>query len=174
MPPTIYVAVHGILYSIPPATTSISNDDLAVDDARSGEGVKWTEGGFRLGSLWRGTSCSYLGPRPVCGHGERRYYYQVIALKEPMKLSGMSSSASMTELLRELDGKASAVEPASAYMSTSGNHRPERSRDLKGSLEYPSTRWANSRHQQRYPPGARNLGGSWAAGQMQNLMTAQR
>lgn len=40
LPPSIYVAVHGVFYSIPAAKTSISNEDLAIDDERSGEGVK--------------------------------------------------------------------------------------------------------------------------------------
>ena len=61
------------------------------------------KGGFRLGKNIRGTV--YSGPRPVMGHGAHRYYYQLIALKEPVDVENMSAMATKKELSEEIVGK---------------------------------------------------------------------
>ena len=106
IPPSLFEAIHGIFYGISPTKTSIIEEDLVTDDGRSresGEGVRWTKGGFRIGSVIRGLT--YGGPRPVCGHGEHRYIYEVVALKAPAELGSMSPMATKAELLKELEGK---------------------------------------------------------------------
>ncbi|KAG9783912.1 hypothetical protein KCU88_g2947, partial [Aureobasidium melanogenum] len=97
---------HGIYYSIPADKTEIGPEDLELDDDRNeaaANGSKWLKGGFRLGANHRGTV--YIGPRPPVGHGEHRYFYQVVALKEKLDTNEMSPVATREELLQQIKGK---------------------------------------------------------------------
>ena len=64
--------VHGIFYDIPRGKTSLSAGDFEVVEARR------LRGGFNYGQNRRGTV--WIGPRPVLGHGNHRYFFTVIGL----------------------------------------------------------------------------------------------
>jgi len=99
--PLPFTPTHGLYYSIPATKTTINNNDVrAVDGAGKDKTLK---GGFRLGKNIRGTV--YSGPRPVMGHGAHRYYFQLIALKEPVDVENMSAIATKKELSEEIVGK---------------------------------------------------------------------
>ncbi|KAL2427209.1 hypothetical protein ABEF95_010452 [Exophiala dermatitidis] len=97
---------HGIYYSIPAHKTEISPEDLELDTDKNeaaGDGSKWLKGGFRLGANHRGSV--YIGPRPPVGHGEHRYFFQVVALKERLSTNEMRPVATREELLQQIKGK---------------------------------------------------------------------
>lgn len=99
--PLPFTPTHGLYYSIPAATTTITNSDVRALDLAGKETT--LNGGFRLGKNLRGTV--YGGPRPVMGHGPHRYYYQLIALKEPVDVEKLSAMATKKELAEEIVGK---------------------------------------------------------------------
>ncbi|TVY35380.1 UPF0098 protein, partial [Lachnellula occidentalis] len=86
---------HGVFYGIPPGKTTVAQEDLK----ETGRGNE-VSGGFRYGVNRRGTV--YAGPRPLRGHGEHRYFYQVIALGEGLDAGKMSKVATKEELGREV------------------------------------------------------------------------
>lgn len=47
----------------------------------------------------------YNGPRALKGHGPHRYYYQLIALKEPLDLKSIGPIATKAELVKAIEGK---------------------------------------------------------------------
>ncbi|KAK9368647.1 hypothetical protein V1509DRAFT_54239 [Lipomyces kononenkoae] len=61
------------------------------------------KGGFRLGKNVIG--CLYGGPKPPLGHGVHRYFYTLVALKEPLDTRGMSSLATKKEIGEAIKGK---------------------------------------------------------------------
>lgn len=95
-PPT-----HAIFYQIPSSKTTVMHDDIKPNDPSSKE--KGLKGGFRVGKNLRGTI--YGGPRPILGHGNHEYYYQVIALKTPVDTKKLSAVATKAELSAEIVGK---------------------------------------------------------------------
>ncbi|KIX95924.1 uncharacterized protein Z520_08179 [Fonsecaea multimorphosa CBS 102226] len=105
--PIPIVPIHGLYYAIPATKTSVSPHDFNLDTSRSpsleSPGPKWLTGNFRLGKNWRGTL--YSGPRPPVGHGEHRYFFQVIALTDSLDTHKMKPVATRDELLREMQGK---------------------------------------------------------------------
>ena len=103
--PLPIVPNHGMYYAIPATKTRIGPEDIEVDSDRdAGEG-KWLRGGFRLGKNFRGTL--YSGPRPPVGHGEHRYFFQVVALKERVDIAAMKPLATRDELVENMRGKIS-------------------------------------------------------------------
>ena len=108
--PSLFHATHGLFYGIAPSKRSIGPDDLKVVDARltatPGRGAKepvMLKGSFKLGMNVRGSV--YGGPRPVCGHGPHRYFYAVVALREPLNVQKMSPVATLGEMTKECEGK---------------------------------------------------------------------
>ena len=99
--PLPFTPTHGLYYAIPGATTTISNSDVRANDPTGKQ--KRLKGGFKLGKNLRGTC--YNGPRPVLGHGAHRYYFQLIALKEPVDIGRLSEIATKKELAEEIVGK---------------------------------------------------------------------
>ncbi len=95
---------HGIYYNIPESTRHIHTDDIKLDEAD--EKKRTLKSGFKLGKNLRGTV--YGGPRPPLGHGPHRYFYQLIALKEPLDHSKMSEQATKKELAAAIMGKVAA------------------------------------------------------------------
>lgn len=61
------------------------------------------KGGFRYAKNLRGTV--YSGPKPLKGHGEHRYFYFVVALKEGLDVGKMGKVPSKEELGSECEGK---------------------------------------------------------------------
>lgn len=97
--------MHGGFYQIRPSTTSISNEDLAKVE---GEGTKNAcKGGFRYAKNLRSTV--YGAPRPLEGHGEHRYFYQLIAVGKradgKKEDEGLSAVAKYGELLGMCEGR---------------------------------------------------------------------
>lgn len=96
---------HGLFYAIPPTTVGVSAGDLEPlpRPREHGKGGK-VRGGFRYTSNMRGVA--YVGPKPVLGHGPHRYFYQLVALKEPLDLGRWGGAApSKAQLAREIEGK---------------------------------------------------------------------
>ena len=90
-PPT-----HGLCYAIPPSTTRITASDMALDKEKS-TGKKWVlKGGFHTSKNILGKH--YGGPRPPLGHGPHRYFYELIALKEPVDFTKLSEMPTKKEL----------------------------------------------------------------------------
>lgn len=79
-PPT-----HGLYFGIPATTTRITHQDMMLDQEKSVHaGEKFVmKGGFRASKDIRGNH--YGGPEPPVGHGPHRYFYELIALREPLK-----------------------------------------------------------------------------------------
>lgn len=92
---------HGLFYRIPASKTEITDDDVQLLDPASTDKV--LKGGFRLGKNALGSV--YGGPKPVLGHGSHRYFYQLIALKEPVDAEKLSAMATKKELSVEIMGK---------------------------------------------------------------------
>ena len=99
--PLPFTPTHGLFYAIPATTTMITSSDVRpIDQVGKGKTLK---GGFMLGKNLRGTC--YNGPRPLMGHGAHRYFFQLIALKEPVELGKLSAIATKKELAEEVVGK---------------------------------------------------------------------
>ncbi len=103
--PLPLVPNHGLYYAIPADKTSVTADDIRVaeEPRPSGDGAKHLAGGFRLGKNLRGTL--YSAPRPPVGHGEHRYFFQVVAQREALDVTKMAPVATKQDLLREMEGK---------------------------------------------------------------------
>jgi phosphatidylethanolamine-binding protein (PEBP) family uncharacterized protein len=92
---------HGIYHSIPPSVNSISASDFELIDETAVD--KKLKGPLKLGKNRRGTV--YTGPRPLLGHGPHRYFYELIALKEPVDEKKLSAVPTKDELSIEITGK---------------------------------------------------------------------
>ncbi|KIW96671.1 uncharacterized protein Z519_02062 [Cladophialophora bantiana CBS 173.52] len=105
--PLPLVPNHGVYYAIPATKTSVVPDDFQLDNTAKTTAdepeAKWLAGGFRLGKNLRGTL--YSGPRPPVGHGEHRYFFQVVALKDNLDTKKMKPVATRDDLVREMQGK---------------------------------------------------------------------
>lgn len=102
--------VHGLYYSIPATRTSVRNEDFEKQQQQQQQqgkegGETYTlKGGFKYGQNRRGTV--YIPPRGLLGHGPHRYFYQLVALKEPVDVSRLRDPAATKEEIVELiDGK---------------------------------------------------------------------
>jgi phosphatidylethanolamine-binding protein (PEBP) family uncharacterized protein len=106
--PIPIVPNHGMYYAIPATKKSVDLNDLNVDLAETSSqsdspGAKHLAGGFRLGKNLRSTV--YSGPRPPVGHGEHRYFFQVVALKKKLDVNKMKPVATRDDVVREMQGK---------------------------------------------------------------------
>ncbi|PWY81732.1 PEBP-like protein [Aspergillus sclerotioniger CBS 115572] len=70
--------VHGLYYGIPKDKTAVSSDDVVLADAAK----RTLQGGFQYGVNWHQNVWS--GPRPVLAHGPHRYFFQLLALGQPL------------------------------------------------------------------------------------------
>jgi len=91
---------HG-LYLLPPQVTGLTASDFEVVDESAAE--KKLKGPLKLGRNRRGTV--YTGPRPILGHGPHRYFYELVALKEPVDEKRLSAVPTKDELAVEILGK---------------------------------------------------------------------
>ncbi|MCJ1353141.1 MAG: hypothetical protein MMC33_003126 [Icmadophila ericetorum] len=92
---------HGIFYGIPPTKTELEPEDFE----KEGEPNK-LKGGFKYGAVRGGRI--YGGPRPPLGHGPHRYFYVVVALKEPLEAGALRKVATLEELEKDVVGKVAA------------------------------------------------------------------
>jgi phosphatidylethanolamine-binding protein (PEBP) family uncharacterized protein len=92
--------VHGLYYGLPASKTSVTNEDFQKirDDGSSFD----LKGGFKYGQNRRGTV--YIPPRGLLGHGPHRYFYQIVALSEPIDTSTLSPAAKKEEIIKQIDG----------------------------------------------------------------------
>ena len=86
-PPT-----HGLFYAIPALVTRITADDVTLKDKKD----MVLNGPFKASKSIRGTH--YGGPKPPLGHGPHRYFYQLVALKEPLDKTKLSAMPTKKEL----------------------------------------------------------------------------
>ena len=90
--PTPSPAVHGFYYGIPPTVQTIESEDFAKKDPKyAAKGIKVVNNA--LGAV-------YSAPRPLLNHGPHRYFFQVIALKEPLVLK---AKPSVKEVLAKIE-----------------------------------------------------------------------
>jgi len=92
---------HGWFYDIPATKTSITHADIEL--AKDSKEPNLLAGGFRHGQNLRGTK--YSGPKPLLAHGPHRYWYTVIALKEPLGLERSTAIPKREVILPLLEGK---------------------------------------------------------------------
>jgi len=98
--PIVQRVFHGIYYSIPPATTMVAASDL--ETARVDEKGGTVKGGFKFTKNFRGVA--YAGAKPVLGHAPHRYFYQLVALKEPLELGELGFVPSEAQLATAIEG----------------------------------------------------------------------
>ncbi|MCJ1408134.1 hypothetical protein MMC19_002207 [Ptychographa xylographoides] len=99
--PLPFAPSHGIFYHIPASKTTITASDIeSMGGSAKTNAVK---GGFKHGKNVLGTK--YGGPMPLMGHGSHRYFYQVIALIEPIDKAKLSAVATKAELAQAVVGK---------------------------------------------------------------------
>lgn len=80
------VVFHGLFYAIPATTTAVTADDMDLIEGEDrhvkGSNALMVKAGFRCIKNVQGSH--YGGPKPLLGHGPHRYFYQLVALKEPV------------------------------------------------------------------------------------------
>lgn len=86
-------SLHGLYYGIPPTLETLKSEYFSLADPT------YASHGIRLGKNRR--ERVYTGPMPLMGHGEHRYFYQIIALSKP--LEGLPEhGATYTQILERL------------------------------------------------------------------------
>lgn len=93
--------MHSAYYSIPATKTSFSHDDLVLEkepEKGKKDETGLLKGGLKYAKNHRGKI--WVGPRPLRGHGEHRYYFMVVALGSKLGLGGL---ATKDEILKELE-----------------------------------------------------------------------
>ena len=92
---------HALCYSIPSSRTGVTASDFEEVRVEGKGGV--VKGGFRFTKNIRGRA--YAGARPILGHGSHRYFYQLVALKEPLDLRELGGAPSKAQLSAAIEGK---------------------------------------------------------------------
>ncbi|KAJ5108395.1 hypothetical protein N7456_005070 [Penicillium angulare] len=90
--------IHGIYYGIPATTTGVSGDDFA-----EGAEPMTLKGGFKYGKNRRGNI--YIPCKPLLGHGAHRYFFTLVALREPIDTTKLSEVATIEEVAKAIEGK---------------------------------------------------------------------
>ncbi|KAI6092366.1 PEBP-like protein [Hypoxylon rubiginosum] len=90
---------HGIYTGIPATKTSVENKDFEVEDSSKA----LLKGGFHYGKSMRGDV--YITPRPLMNHGPHRYFFQVIALREPLDPKFLSATTTREQIADAIVGK---------------------------------------------------------------------
>ncbi|KAJ7302928.1 phosphatidylethanolamine-binding protein [Mycena albidolilacea] len=90
---------HGIFGGIPPSKTNVEAKDFEIDD----ESKALLKGGFHYGVTRRGVP--YIPPRPLMNHGPHRYFYEVIALGEPLDPKLLNSKSTREQIADAIVGK---------------------------------------------------------------------
>ena len=101
--PLPFTPTHGLYHSIPGHITNIGAKDVQLVSGSQGEKQKELKGPLKLGRNITGTI--YAGPKPLLGHGPHRYFYQLVALREPLDDTKFSALPSKAELCKAIDGK---------------------------------------------------------------------
>lgn len=97
--PIPFPVVHGLLYDIPSHITSISHADFDTVDTGK-RTIK--AGAIKYGENLR--QSVYDGPKPIRNHGEHRYFYQLVALKQPLKnLPAYPDKPAVLQAIKEIN-----------------------------------------------------------------------
>jgi phosphatidylethanolamine-binding protein (PEBP) family uncharacterized protein len=99
--PLPFVATHGLFYAIPGSVTSIKPDD--VQYKKGFESQHKLVGPFLMGKNTPGTV--YSGPKPVLGHGPHRYFFQLVALSEPLDHGSLGERPSLSAISSAMEGR---------------------------------------------------------------------
>ncbi|KAJ2896132.1 hypothetical protein MKZ38_005856 [Zalerion maritima] len=95
--------VHGLFGGIEPRRRKVENGDVeAVGQQNAKDGQNRVKGGFWYGKARR--PMIYIPPRPLIGHGKHRYFFQVIALSEPVDEKVAETTPTWDILLQEIGG----------------------------------------------------------------------
>lgn len=99
--PVPFPLYHSIFYSIPATTNQVTHQDTEYVDPGA------VEKGLRSGFRWVPNirNKQYIGPRPVIGHGPHRYFYQVIALSQPLDIQSLGPKVTKKIILKAIEGK---------------------------------------------------------------------
>ncbi|KAI1816750.1 PEBP-like protein [Poronia punctata] len=90
---------HGVYTAIPASKTSVGSDDFTVVDPSKA----LMKGGFHFGRSRNGMP--YLPPRPLMNHGQHRYFFIVVALKEPLDARLLTATATREQVAEDIRGK---------------------------------------------------------------------
>ncbi|KAI1460656.1 PEBP-like protein [Annulohypoxylon moriforme] len=90
---------HGIYTGIPPTKTSVEAVDFEVENPSEA----LLKGGFHYGQSRNGQI--YISPRPLMNHGPHRYFFEVVALKEPLHPSVLSATTTREQIADAIVGK---------------------------------------------------------------------
>ncbi|EED19758.1 conserved hypothetical protein [Talaromyces stipitatus ATCC 10500] len=95
---------HGLYYSIPAERRSVSHEDFKKLSSSDSTDYFTLKGGFKYGLNRRKTV--YIPPRGLLGHGPHRYFFEIVALSEPIDTEKLSvTGATREELVKKLEGK---------------------------------------------------------------------
>ncbi|KAH8890926.1 PEBP-like protein [Thozetella sp. PMI_491] len=90
---------HGIYAGIPSEKTRIEPKDLEVED----ESQVLLKGGFHYGLNRR--KVVYVPPRPLMNHGVHRYFFEVVALSEPLDKELLKTKITREQVAEAINGK---------------------------------------------------------------------
>ncbi|KAH7313368.1 phosphatidylethanolamine-binding protein [Stachybotrys elegans] len=90
---------HGFFLGIPKDKRAITHDDIQQDASAKNR----VQGGFYYGKSLAGPI--YMLPRPLLNHGPHRYFFTVVALKEPLDAAFVASRPSRAQLAVAVEGK---------------------------------------------------------------------
>ncbi|CAM1502895.1 Fc.00g076710.m01.CDS01 [Cosmosporella sp. VM-42] len=90
---------HGIYLGISKDKTSVTNEDFKSEDASTTR----LKGGFFYGQSRNGSI--YIAPRPLINHGIHRYFFEVVALNEPLDPTFVASKPARDAVAKAIEGK---------------------------------------------------------------------
>ncbi|KAL1882775.1 hypothetical protein VTK73DRAFT_900 [Phialemonium thermophilum] len=90
---------HGIYLGIPVAKTRVEAKDFELADPAQ----RLLKGGFYYGMPRR--DVVYMPPRPLMNHGVHRYFFEVVALSEPLDKEFAKSAANRDQVAEAIKGK---------------------------------------------------------------------
>ncbi|KAH6604247.1 hypothetical protein Trco_007693 [Trichoderma cornu-damae] len=90
---------HGIYLGIDKNKLSVENDDFKQEGGKSTQ----LKGGFYYGVNYY--KSIYVLPRPLLNHGIHRYFFDIIALNEPLDSKLVASNPTREAIAKEINGK---------------------------------------------------------------------
>ena len=88
---------HGSYYAIPPSKTQLTPGDFAAVSGSQND----LHGGFKYGLNRR--KMVWSGPKPVLGHGQHRYMFQVVGLNPGLEREALSRIPTRVELEKAVE-----------------------------------------------------------------------
>ncbi|CAI0655881.1 unnamed protein product, partial [Colletotrichum noveboracense] len=90
---------HGVYGGIPSERREVTAKDFEIED----ESKSLLKGGFHWGKGRR--EGVYVAPRPLMNHGPHRYFFEVVALSEPLDKSMLEARATKEQVAEAINGK---------------------------------------------------------------------